>query len=387
MSVKQAFGKKYVMRYTRMKKEASLRHFLKTWAFCIGVLLTASSLNAAPYGAMVVDARTGEILHSRNADTRLHPAGLTKLMTLYIAFYFIEEGAISLDDDVTITRNAAAERPIKLGLTAGQKIQLRYLIRGAGVGGANDAATAIAEALAGSEAKFVQLENIFAKRLGLENSSFQNAHGLTEPDHMMSVRDAAQLSIALRRDFPEYWNLFGRETSDAGIKTVEHPNRRFLNDYKGVEAVKFGYTRAAGFNSMALAERDGKQVLAIVFGGRSTATLNARLAELLDMGFARAMTIEEIEGQAESLGQCIDASQYAENCAGKLSEEICGAKTASCLQREMSIWKTFLPTPIPSSVTEALAECVLQEDRTTTTQTAYCKIFAIAEYLNNERKH
>ena len=190
--------------------------------------------------AMVVDARTGEVLHARNADTRLHPAGLTKLMTLYIAFYFIEEGAISLDDDVTITRKAAAERPIKLGLTAGQKIQLSYLIRGAGVGGANDAATAIAEALAGSEAKFVQLANIFAKRLGLENSSFQNAHGLTEPDHMMSVRDAAQLSIALRRDFPEYWNLFGRETSDAGIKTVKHPNRRFLNDYEGVEAVKFG---------------------------------------------------------------------------------------------------------------------------------------------------
>ena len=97
---------------------------------------------AAPYAAMVMDARTGEVLHSRNADTRLHPASLTKMMTLYLAFQAIENGEISLDTEVTITPLAANEPPSKLGLRAGQTIRLRYLIRAAAVKSANDAATA-----------------------------------------------------------------------------------------------------------------------------------------------------------------------------------------------------------------------------------------------------
>lgn len=95
--------------------------------------MTPRDVSAAPYAAMVVDARSGEVLHSRNADTRLHPASLTKMMTLYIAFEAVERGEISLDTKVRISKNAAAEPPSKLGLKAGQRIKLRYLIRGAAV--------------------------------------------------------------------------------------------------------------------------------------------------------------------------------------------------------------------------------------------------------------
>ena len=111
---------------------------------------------AAPYAAMVIDARTGEVLHSRNADTRLHPASLTKMMTLYVAFEAIRLGEISLDTKVKISRKAASEPPSKLGLKAGQRIALRYLIRAAAVKSANDAATAIGEAVEGSEAAFAR---------------------------------------------------------------------------------------------------------------------------------------------------------------------------------------------------------------------------------------
>ncbi|MFU1608120.1 D-alanyl-D-alanine carboxypeptidase family protein [Sulfitobacter pontiacus] len=106
----------------------------------------------------VPSARTGEVLHSRNADTRLHPASLTKMMTLYIAFEAIKRGEISLDSKVKITSHAASEPPSKLGLKSGQTIALRYLIRAAAVKSANDAATAIGEAIEGSEAKFADME-------------------------------------------------------------------------------------------------------------------------------------------------------------------------------------------------------------------------------------
>ncbi len=122
----------------------------------IGFLVPTGSM-AAPYAAFVMDARTGEVFHSKNANTKLHPASLTKMMTLYIAFQAIENGEISLDDKVTISKNAASEPASKLGLRSGQKIAFRYLVRAAAVKSANDAATAIGEAISGSEAAFARV--------------------------------------------------------------------------------------------------------------------------------------------------------------------------------------------------------------------------------------
>ena len=125
-------------------------HLGRIAALLVLLCIMPALVIAAPYAAMVIDARSGEVLHSRNADTRLHPASLTKMMTLYVVFEAVENGEISLDDYVTISRNAAAEPPSKLGLKSGQKIQLRYLIRAAAVKSANDAATALGEAIEGS---------------------------------------------------------------------------------------------------------------------------------------------------------------------------------------------------------------------------------------------
>ena len=251
-------------------------------------IILPASVMAAPYAAMVMDARTGEVLHSRNADTRLHPASLTKMMTLYVAFQAIERGEITLDTKVKVSRFAASEPPSKLGLQPGQRIALRYLIRAAAVKSANDAATAIGEAISGSEAAFARRMNRTAKSLGMTRTTFKNAHGLTESGHMSTARDMTLLGRHVLYDYPQYYNLFSRRSTHAGVREVANTNRRLLAAYRGADGIKTGYTRAAGFNLVASAERGNERVIATVFGGKSTASRNARVAELLDMGFRRA---------------------------------------------------------------------------------------------------
>ncbi|MEL6620734.1 MAG: D-alanyl-D-alanine carboxypeptidase family protein [Pseudomonadota bacterium] len=252
------------------------------------LVIVPASVKAAPYAAMVMDARTGEVLHSRNADSRLHPASLTKMMTLYIAFQAVENGEISLDTKVKISKFAASEPPSKLGLQPGQKIALRYLIRAAAVKSANDAATAIGEAISGSEAAFARRMNRTAKSLGMTRTTFKNAHGLTESGHLSTARDMTLLGRHVLYDYPQYYNLFSRRSTNAGVREVANTNRRLLAAYRGADGIKTGYTRAAGFNLVASAERGNERIIATVFGGRSTATRNAKVAELLDLGFRRA---------------------------------------------------------------------------------------------------
>ncbi|WP_281824224.1 D-alanyl-D-alanine carboxypeptidase family protein [Jannaschia rubra] len=241
--------------------------------------------HAAPYAELVMDARTGEIIKASNIDTRLHPASLTKMVTLYVAFEAVRRGEITLDTEVRISRNAANEPPSKLGLRSGQRIAFRYLIRAAAVKSANDAATAIGEAIAGSEEAFAERMNRTAKALGMNDSTFRNAHGLTRSGHLSTARDMSVMGRRLFYDYPEYYNLFSRRTTDAGVTQVRNTNRRLLDAYPGADGIKTGYTVAAGFNLVASADRGGKRIIATVFGGRSTATRNARIAELLDIGF------------------------------------------------------------------------------------------------------
>ena len=154
------------------------------------------------YAAMVIDARSGEILHSENANKQLHPASLTKMMTLYVVFQAVENGEISLDKKVKISRHAASEPPSKLGLRSGQKVRLRYLIRAAAVKSANDAATALGEAIEGSEAAFARRMNRTAKAMGMSRTRFKNAHGLTESGHLSTAHDITILGRHLFYDFP-----------------------------------------------------------------------------------------------------------------------------------------------------------------------------------------
>jgi D-alanyl-D-alanine carboxypeptidase len=271
-----------------MRLGALARYGLFLLALTALAVLPALRAESAPYAAMVIDARDGRVLHARNADTRLHPASLTKMMTLYIAFEAVKNGEISLDTSVRISKHAASEPPSKLGLRAGQTIKLRYLIRAAAVKSANDAATAIGEAIEGSEAAFARRMNRTAKAIGMTRTTFKNAHGLTESGHLSTARDMTTLGRQLLFDYPEYYNLFSRSSTNAGIREVANTNRRFLGSYSGADGIKTGYTSAAGFNLVASAKRGQERIITTVFGGVSSAARNAKVAELMDMGFSRA---------------------------------------------------------------------------------------------------
>lgn len=249
--------------------------------------LCASMAHAQQFASYVMDARTGKVIQATNAETKVHPASLTKMMTLYIAFDQIQRGRISLDQKVRISDNAAAEPPSKLGLKSGQRIEMRYLIRAAAIKSANDAATAIGEAIGGSEAGFAKMMNQYATAMGLRNTTFKNANGLTRSGHMSTARDMAELGRRVYYDFPQYYNIFSREATSAGLKTVKNTNRRLLDAYRGADGIKTGYTRAAGFNLVSSAQRGDERVIVAVLGARSSAARNAEVARLMDVGFAK----------------------------------------------------------------------------------------------------
>jgi D-alanyl-D-alanine carboxypeptidase len=253
----------------------------------VGFVFFATVAQAQQYATVVMDARTGKIVHAVNADTRVHPASLTKMMTLYIVFDEVRRGRLSLDQKVTISKNAANEPPSRLGLRAGQRIELRYLIRAAAIKSANDAATALGEAVSGSEEAFARRMNAYARAMGLRNTSFQNAHGLTASGHISSARDMAIIGRRLIYDFPQYYNIFGRNSTSAGIATVKNTNRRLLDAYPGADGIKTGYTRAAGFNLVSSAQRGQKRVIVALMGGKTSASRNAEVARLMDLGFSK----------------------------------------------------------------------------------------------------
>ncbi len=270
-------------------------------AFVAVTVLVTAPLQAAPFAAIVVDARTGEVLLEDNADARLHPASLTKMMTLYIAFQEIEAGRLSLDTKVTVTKYAASQPPSRLGLKPGQKIALRYLIRAAAVKSANDAASAIGDHISGDHVAFAKRMTRTAKQLGMASTTFRNANGLTADGHLSTARDMNTLGRHLFYDFPQYYNIFSRRTADAGVATVTNTNSRFLDAYEGADGIKTGYTSAAGFNLTASAVRGNKRIIATVFGGTSTANRNAKMKELMDIGFGAAKNrVKEQPPQAPS---------------------------------------------------------------------------------------
>ena len=255
--------------------------------FCI-IPLFSKALSAYEFSHYVIDARTGKFLYGKNFKKKLHPASLTKMMTLYLAFNELKHNRMNLDDLVTISRNAASEPPSKLWLLAGQRVSVRTLIRGAAIRSANDAATAIGEHISGSEAKFADYMTLTARAMGMSKTNFKNAHGLTSSNHLSSPKDMAILARRLIFDFPQYYNLFGRQSVSALGKTLYNTNRRFLTAYSGSDGIKTGFTSLAGYNLAASASRGNIRIIGVVFGAGSVALRNKRMAELLDLGFANA---------------------------------------------------------------------------------------------------
>jgi D-alanyl-D-alanine carboxypeptidase len=247
------------------------------------------------YAAILVDAKTGEVLYSRRPDEPRHPASITKVMTLYLTFEAIENGKLSLRDRVTFSRRAAGQAPSKLGVPAGGSISVEEAIKALSVKSANDVAVALAEKLAGTEADFAEEMTKKARHLGMKSTRFVNASGLPNVHHSTTARDIAIMSLAMLQHYPQYYKYFS-EPEFVWNNNVMKSHNRLLKNMPGADGIKTGYTVAAGFTLAASAVRDGKRLIAVVLGGPSTMARDQNVQALLEAGFdvmkSRAMGLK-----------------------------------------------------------------------------------------------
>ena len=190
-----------------MKRSILNTYFRVINSFVLTILvlfICMSEGKAKTYAYIVADARDGKVLRSHNSTQIIHPASLTKMMTLYLAFDAIRYGGLKLDQKAVISKNATLEPPSKFWYKPGQRVSIRYLIRASAIRSANDAATALGEAISGSEKKFIRDMNIAAKKMGMNSTRFKNAHGLTEIGHYSTAKDMLLLARRLMFDYPEY---------------------------------------------------------------------------------------------------------------------------------------------------------------------------------------
>ncbi|MFL2803255.1 MAG: D-alanyl-D-alanine carboxypeptidase family protein [Paracoccaceae bacterium] len=279
------------LKYVIIQKKKIILNYLYIFFLILIFASTVKGSSAFEFATYVIDARTGDFLYGKNYLKKLHPASLTKMMTLYLTFNELKNNRIKLDELVTISSNASIEPPSKLGLKKGQKVSVRNLLRGAAIRSANDAATALGEFISGSENKFSDYMTLTAIEMGMKDTTFQNAHGLTSSKHLSTPKDMAILARRLIYDFPEYYNLFGRTSVNVIGRTLYNTNRKFLSLYSGSDGIKTGFTSAAGFNLAASAKRGNKRVIGIVFGSSSVALRNKRMTELLDIGFSNSKKV------------------------------------------------------------------------------------------------
>lgn len=241
---------------------------------------------SAKYAAFVIDADTGKTLYAVNPDTKNYPASLTKMMTLYMTFEALDNKKFGMNSALKVSRTAAGRSPSKLGLRAGSRILVRHAIPALVVKSANDVATVLAEAMGKTERNFAKMMTKRARRLGMTNTTFRNASGLPNRGQLSTARDMAKLAQALMRDFPHYYHLFNLKTFRYGKRVYTNHNK-LIGKVDGVDGLKTGYIRASGFNLAASASRNGRRLIAVVFGGRSSKWRNRHVTNLIERGFKR----------------------------------------------------------------------------------------------------
>lgn len=233
--------------------------------------------------AFVEDVNTGAVLLHKRADARMAPSSMTKLMTLFILFSRLKAGRLRLDTMLPVSRTAWRFGGSKMFVEVGTMVSVRDLIRGVIVDSGNDACVVLAEAIAGSQAAFAALMNAEAKKLGLTNSHFTNPMGWPDPDHYMSAHDIARVSVALIRDFPQYYHFFAdRKFTYSNITQM---NRNVLVDNRLADGLKTGHTSAGGYGIVVSAVRDGRRVLVVLNGMPSGRDQTVQAERLLGWAF------------------------------------------------------------------------------------------------------
>ena len=240
--------------------------------------------NSSKYAAIVVDAKSGEVLYAKRADAPRYPASITKVMTLYLTYEALSSGKLQLEDRVVFSPHAAAQSPTKLGVRAGDSISVAEAIQAMCTLSANDAAVAMAEKLGGTEARFASLMTLRAQELGMQNTNFANANGLPDSRNLSTARDLAILSRAAMRDYPQYYAYFSQTSFNFRGRYIRNHNH-LLNDVSGVDGLKTGFTNASGFNIAISGVRDNRRLIVVVLGGPTRVTRDRVAEGLLLTGF------------------------------------------------------------------------------------------------------
>jgi D-alanyl-D-alanine carboxypeptidase (penicillin-binding protein 5/6) len=240
--------------------------------------------NSAKFAAIVVDAKTGEVLYGKRPDAPRYPASITKVMTLYLTYEALSSGRLKLDDQVVFSPHAAAQAPTKLGLRAGDSITVADAIQAMCTLSANDAAVALAEKLGGTEQRFAALMTLRAQELGMQNTHFANANGLPDSRNVSSARDIAILARAVMRDYPQYYRFFSEVSFTFRGREIYNHNH-MLSEVPGVDGLKTGFTNASGFNIAISGVRDNRRLIVVVMGGPTRIARDKAAEGLLLTGF------------------------------------------------------------------------------------------------------
>ncbi|ATP12211.1 penicillin-binding protein [Bartonella henselae] len=253
-----------------------------SWAFA-----TPQEAYPDKYAAIVIDANTGKTLFQANATLKRYPASLTKMMTLYLLFEAMHMRRVTPNTPILVSRNAATRPPTKLGLKTGQTISAQEAAKALITRSANDVATAIAEYLGGNEKKFARMMTAKARKLGMINTHFANASGLPDVRNYSTARDMATLSLALRKHFPQQYKLFKIKSFIFHGHTVNTHNK-LVKTMKGVDGIKTGYTQMSGSNLATSMRIEGRSIVAVVMGGKSSTARDKHMASLLSQYLPKA---------------------------------------------------------------------------------------------------
>lgn len=259
----------------------------------------APDLSAKAY--LLVEFNSGKVLTEHNADEKLAPASLTKIMTVYAAFHEIKNGNLALTDLVTVSKKAWQTPGSRMFIQVDSKVEVENLLKGVIISSGNDASVALAEHIAGDESTFAGLMNQHAKRLGLTNTHFTNSMGLPDENHYTSARDLVTLTSALIREFPEYYAWHAIKEFKYNNITQTNRNKLLWRD-SSVDGVKTGYTEEAGYCLVASARKEDMRLISVVMGTNSTNERANQNQALLNFGF-RFFETHQLYKANESLAE------------------------------------------------------------------------------------
>ena len=262
-----------------------LRSVLAAILLALAAAPATAQIGSGRYASIVIDAASGRVLSAVDPDEPRRPASLAKVMTAFLVFDAVAEGRARLSDTLVISPNAAAAPPSKIGLPPGTRITLEQALLAIITKSANDVAVAIAEHFAGSEPAFARLMTLKARSIGMRETVFRNASGLPDREQVTTARDMATLGRRIILDHPGFYRYFATEQFRFRGKVHRNHNLRLLTGYEGTDGIKTGFIRESGFNVLVSAERDGRRVVAAVFGGATAEERDRHVASLLDDAF------------------------------------------------------------------------------------------------------